>query len=450
MPNDPYQIGEDNSGITLVLADRGTSVAVPHKDTHVSGGTDEIRAATISQNGLMTAAHAIKLANIAENADVTSATGIATAMVAAGTATPVDGDSIGFFDVSGPNLFKTVTFTGLATYLGGSFVTKSGAQTVDGDKTFSGITTLATANINGGTITGSTFSLTGNNLTSTLPVNKGGTGLASYTVGSLLYANTSTSFAQLTDVATGNVLLSGGVNTAPSWGKVGLTSHISGTLATGNGGTGSTSDATGTGGVVLNSAPTITSANLVTPDLGVPTAGTLTFCDGLPLSTGTIGTLAVARGGTGFTANPFGQISGLTASGVSFADADYAKRDLDTSLGTPVSDFSTNSVNGCLKYTGSETRNFKIYASTDVFSAVSGATFSIKLYKYTTSTASGALINESQCNANAAGKASSHLAKLVTSWIVPLAQNDWIELHVAAVTNDAGTLQRMRLIATPV
>ena len=85
----------------------------------------------------------------------------------------------------------------------------------------------------------------------------------------------------------------------------------------------------------------------------------------------------------------------------------------------------------------------------DVLSSVAGANFSIKLYKYTDSTASGALINESQCNANGAGKSGSYLAKLVTSWIVSLAQNDWIELHVAAVSLDAGTPQRMRLIATP-
>jgi hypothetical protein len=44
----------------------------------------------------------------------------------------------------------------------------------------------------------------------------------------------------LAGVATGNVLLSGGVATAPAWGKVGLTTHISGTLAIGNGGTGVT------------------------------------------------------------------------------------------------------------------------------------------------------------------------------------------------------------------
>ena len=53
-----------------------------------------------------------------------------------------------------------------------------------------------------------------------LPVNHGGTGLASYAVGDLLYASGATALSALADVAVGNVLLSGGVTTAPAWGKV--------------------------------------------------------------------------------------------------------------------------------------------------------------------------------------------------------------------------------------
>lgn len=71
----------------------------------------------------------------------------------------------------------------------------------------------------------------------TLPAGSGGTGIASYTVGDLVYANTTTSLAKLADVATGNVLISGGVGVAPSYGKVGLTTHVSGVLPTANGGT---------------------------------------------------------------------------------------------------------------------------------------------------------------------------------------------------------------------
>jgi hypothetical protein len=77
-----------------------------------------------------------------------------------------------------------------------------------------------------------------------LPAASGGTGQSSYAVGDLLYANTTTTLSKLPDVATGNALLSGGVGTAPAWGKIGLTTHVSGTLAVANGGTGATDAAT--------------------------------------------------------------------------------------------------------------------------------------------------------------------------------------------------------------
>jgi hypothetical protein len=72
----------------------------------------------------------------------------------------------------------------------------------------------------------------------TVPVASGGTNITSYAVGDLLYASGATTLSKLADVATGNALISGGVTTAPSWGKIGLTTHVSGTLAVGNGGTG--------------------------------------------------------------------------------------------------------------------------------------------------------------------------------------------------------------------
>ena len=86
----------------------------------------------------------------------------------------------------------------------------------------------------------------------TITAAKGGTGQTSYAVGDLLYANTTTTLAKLADVATGNALISGGVSTAPSWGKIGLTTHVSGTLPTANGGTNLTSFTSG--GVVYASS----------------------------------------------------------------------------------------------------------------------------------------------------------------------------------------------------
>lgn len=70
-----------------------------------------------------------------------------------------------------------------------------------------------------------------------VPPAQGGTGLTTYAVGDLVYASAATTLSRLADVAVGNVLLSGGVAGAPTYGKVGLTSHVSGTLPVANGGT---------------------------------------------------------------------------------------------------------------------------------------------------------------------------------------------------------------------
>ncbi len=113
-----------------------------------------------------------------------------------------------------------------------------------------------------------------------VPATAGGTGQTSYAVGDLLYANTTTTLAKLADVATGNALISGGVGVAPSWGKIGLTTHVSGILPVANGGTNastasitsfnnitgySASGATGTTttNLVFSTSPSITTPTLV-------------------------------------------------------------------------------------------------------------------------------------------------------------------------------------------
>lgn len=49
----------------------------------------------------------------------------------------------------------------------------------------------------------------------------------------------------------------------------------------------------------LTNAQLFTNTALVTPSLGTPSSGTLSNCAGLPIDAGTVGTLPVARGGTG-------------------------------------------------------------------------------------------------------------------------------------------------------
>jgi hypothetical protein len=124
-------------------------------------------------------------------------------------------------------------------------------------------------------------------LAGTLKAVNGGTGFASYAVGDLLYADTTTTLAKLPDVATGNALISGGVGTAPAWGKIGLTTHVSGTLPIVNGGTNGT--ATPTAGAVPYGTGTaygftaagtagqvLTSAGAGIPTWATPTTGTVT------------------------------------------------------------------------------------------------------------------------------------------------------------------------------
>jgi hypothetical protein len=168
---------------------------------------------------------------------------------------------------------------------------------------------------------------------STIAAIYGGTGLTSFVQGDLLYATSSTTVGRLADAVAGNALLSGGVGGDPAWGKIGLGTHVSGTLPVGNGGTGATTLSgyvfgNGTGAFtasasIPNSATTATSANtadaIVARDAsGNFSAGTITAALNGNATTATTaanvnnGTLTLAVSGTGlsgsatFTANQSG------------------------------------------------------------------------------------------------------------------------------------------------
>ena len=59
---------------------------------------------------------------------------------------------------------------------------------------------------------------------------------------------------------------------------------------------------TGTGSVVMNSSPIVTSPSLITPALGSPTSGNMAATTNIPVANAT-GTLAVGNGGTGVTSS---------------------------------------------------------------------------------------------------------------------------------------------------
>ena len=234
------------------------------------------------------------------------------------------GNVVGSNTVSASTIYGTLaganTVTGSTLYgtlAGANTVSSSGLYgPVVGSNTVAASTiygTLAGAN----TITGSSVSATtlygqlagantiaGSSMTLTTALNPayGGTGLSSYTVGDIIYASGTTALSSLADVATGSALISGGVGVAPSWGKVGLTTHVSGTLPVANGGTNITSYTVGdiiyaSGTTALSSlADVATGSALISGGVGVaPSWGKV------GLTTHVSGTLPVANGGTNLT-----------------------------------------------------------------------------------------------------------------------------------------------------
>lgn len=133
--------------------------------------------------------------------------------------------------------------TGLTSYTIGDLIYANGTAS------FAKLADVATGNalISGGVGVAPSYGKIGltTHVSGVLPVANGGTNIASYTVGDLIYADGTTSLAKLADVATGNALISGGVTTAPGWGKIGLTTHVSGILPIANGGTNISTYATG-------------------------------------------------------------------------------------------------------------------------------------------------------------------------------------------------------------
>jgi hypothetical protein len=157
----------------------------------------------------------------------------------------------------------------------------SGKLQVKGSST--GVTAIASANASatGYTITLPAATGTVRLTTDTVTPNYGGTGITSYSVGAILYASASGTLSVLGAVAAGNSLISGGLATAPSWGKIGLTTHISGTLAVGNGGTGATTltglvKGSGTGAFTA----AVSGVDYISPGeaLGTPSGGNLQNC----------------------------------------------------------------------------------------------------------------------------------------------------------------------------
>jgi len=180
-----------------------------------------------------------------------------------------------------------VQFAGPGTYTAGAGLTLTGTQfsitstgvTAASYGTASSVPTIA-VDVRGQITSASNTSIAiaASQVTSgILSAVRGGTGLGSFTQGDLIYASSSTTLAALADVAAGNALISGGVGADPAWGKIGLTTHVSGTLPVANGGTNSTATPTaggaayGTGSAYAFTAAGVSGQVLRSNGAGAPT-----------------------------------------------------------------------------------------------------------------------------------------------------------------------------------
>lgn len=140
------------------------------------------------------------------------------------------------------------------------------------------------ANVTGGVVS---------NLHQAIQPSDGGTGIRSYTIGDIIFADGATTLTVLNDVATGNVIISGGEGVAPSYGKVGLTTHVADILPIIHGGTNVST--IGSAGSIAYSNGT----SYLFSDVGVSGQALISSGTSAP----TFGTLNLLGGGLGFT-NP--------------------------------------------------------------------------------------------------------------------------------------------------
>lgn len=125
---------------------------------------------------------------------------------------------------------------------------------------------------------------------------------------------------------------------------------------------------TGSGAAVFATAPSLSSPVLTTPNIGTPSAGVLTSCTGLPLTTGVTGTLAATNGGTGISSTATFPSSGVIVTEA--ASETLQNKTLDNTNAITVKDGSLTLQNtssttkqaafSCASITAGQTRTFTL------------------------------------------------------------------------------------------
>jgi hypothetical protein len=230
-------VDADTSSVSfpLLVAQGGTG-AVDSGGALINLGGTSVGRAVFTAADATVARTALSAAKLGVNSDITSLTGLTTPL-----SVPQGGTGAATLTSNG------VVLGGGASNLSATAAGTTGQVLVGNTgaaPSWSTLSGIGVTSFSAGTtgFTPSTATAGAVTLAGTLNAANGGTGQSSYTVGDILYASSSTALSKLADVAVGNALISGGVGTAPSWGKIGLTTHVSGTLPIANGGTNSTTE----------------------------------------------------------------------------------------------------------------------------------------------------------------------------------------------------------------